>query len=278
MKHCYWSAILALFVGAFPIFAQVSNGEKPRKVRFDIEIRGMVWGVPRYVPRIINVPVALRQVPGHKDDFPDGGVIITVPDASINPQRFANVGAAAAPGIIIGERVSLRTGVHWAIPVAQGAQPKNAGNTREINLEGRTDRGIGTSLVYYSVQYSASHPGFFGEVEARVSKRYSVLAGYLASYNNLTIERGWDRFNALQQSDRRHLASVQMHAPYLGFRIFDVEKKSDWLGLGLFAGLAYTRLTPGPLAATANIEVSKPGIFLGVSIGKAFGLGKKKTN
>jgi hypothetical protein len=278
MKHCYWSAIVVLFMGAFPVFAQESNTEKPKKVRFGVEVRGMVWGVPRYVPRITSVPVALRQVPGHKDDFPDGGVIITVPDASINPQRFANVGAAAAPGIIIGERVFLRAGVHWAIPIAQGAQPKNAGNTREINLGGKTDRGVGTSLGYYSAQYTVGHPGYFGEVEARVSKRYSVLAGYLASHNNLTIERGWDRFNALQQFDRRHLASAQMHAPYLGVRVFDAEKKSDWLGLALFAGLAYTRLTPGPLATTANIEVSKPGIFLGLSIGKTFNLGKKKTN
>lgn len=278
MKRYFWSAIFALFMGAFPVLAQVSDAEKPKKVRFDVEVRGMMWGVPGYVPRITNVPVALRQVPGHEDDFPDGGVVITVPDASINLQRFANVGAAAAPGVVIGERVSLRVGVHWAIPFAQGAQAKSTGNTREINLGGRTDRGVGTSLVYYSVQYSASHPGLFGEVEARASKRYSILAGYLTNHNNLKIERGWDRFNALEQFDRRHLASTQMHAPYLGVRILAAEKKSDSLGLALFAGLAYTRVTPGPLASTADIKVSKPGIFLGVSIGKTFGWGKKKTN
>jgi hypothetical protein len=68
-----------------------------------------------------------------------------------------------------------------------------------------------------------------------------------------------------------------MHAPYLGFRIFGDAKSSDWSGVAVFAGLAYPQVTPGPRASSANIEVSKPGIVLGVSIGKMIGLKKKKT-
>jgi hypothetical protein len=277
MKQCVWCVLVALSLGGFPVFAQGSGEEKIAKMRFGIEVRGTLWGVPNYMSQITNVPVALRQIPGHKDDFPGGGVTIVVPDASINPQRFVNLAVAAAPGITLGERVSLRLGAHWGIPFAQRAEPKNEGNTREVNLEGTPERGVGRSLVYYSAQYSAGHhPGFFGEVEARASNRYSILAGYLINYYNVTIERGWDRFNALERSDRRRLASAQMHAPYLGFRIFSDARRSQWSGVMFFAGLAFSRLSPTTLGASAKIEVSKPGIVLGLSFGKTFRFGEEK--
>lgn len=279
MKHLSWSVLVALCLGGFPVFAQETTKEKHKKVRFGVELRGTVFGVPHHIPRITNVPEGLRQVPGHKEDFSDSNVTITVPDASINPQRFVNLAVAAAPGITFSERVSVRFGAHWGIPLFQTAQPRNGGNTREINLGGTTDRGVGSSLVYYSAQYSAArHPGPFGEVELRISKRYSVLAGYLVNYYDLTIERGWDRFNALERSDRRHLASARMHAPYAGFRVFDDAQKSDWFGVVVFAGLANTQLTPGPLAGGANIEMNKRGILLGVSVGKTFRFKRKKTS
>lgn len=278
MKHLGCSALVVLLLTGLPVLAQQSDKAKTKSVKFDLEVRGTIWGVPHYLPQISNVPAALRQIPGHKDDFPSGGATITVPDASINPQQFVSVGGAAAPGITIREKVSLRFGVNWGIPFSQSAHTGNTGNTREVNLQGTSERGTGRSLVYYSAQFSAArHPGVFGEVETKVSNRYSVLLGYRADYYDLTIERGWDRFNKLQRLDRRHFASGQMHAPYVGFRIFETQTAEPF-SIAVFGGLVFTRLTPGPLAASASIGVTKPSVLLGVSIGKTFAFKRKGAN
>lgn len=195
---CSIAAFVLVWCGSIAS-AQQPKLHESKTLGVGLEIRGMAWGMPRYLPEISPVPEQFRQIPGHKDDF-SRPVTITVPGGTINPaDTLLNLGISVAPQLVFKERVYLRGGVAWNYSPGAQARMDSSGNTREVNLRGTTARGSGESLVYYSIRPSLSAvPSPFAEVEPKVKRWDGVLGGYMLYRHNLTLERGWDRFNALE--------------------------------------------------------------------------------
>ena len=229
----------------------------------------MAWGMPRYLSEISRVPEQFRQIPGHKDDF-TRPVTITVSDDTINPaDSLINFGIGVAPQLAFKKRLYLRGGVAWNYSPKAQARMDSSGNTREVNLRGTTARGFGESLVYYSIRPSPSViPSPFAEIETKVKRWCGILGGYMLYRHNLTLERGWDRFDALEVFEKSRLGSASMHIPYLGFRLHAPEEPI--VGM-VFVGVATNKHIRLTSKQTLDGNFKSPTIVIGLTIGGVLG-------
>lgn len=215
------------------------------KVQLHLEIR---WGggfSTNPVKSFSNIPAYYRTVPWHPDDDSSRKRTTTIPDATINPGAFVNMNFVGSSGIMFKERLALRAGMGlMAANAGNSLSPGNTGHIRSVDIGTNTFvRGYGTSLVYNAVKYkdlTSPKPYFIPEVEVRVGPAGILLGAWQKPYEYV-IERGYDRYNALQTLDQLPFASVTATHIYVGIRyayIGVVDKDSEFRTM--FGGMVFT--------------------------------------
>jgi hypothetical protein len=169
-------------------------------LHFGLEIRPVeIQLFPDYLQQISNVPASARTVPIHSGD-PGAGTLVSIPGTSVRPGSYIPFAISAAPEIGYG-RFTFRAGAGFSpAAIAPQAQKASAGSTQEYNyIQGGTSRGYGAALVYYAgLVRPANTPGLFGELEIRAAGGFSAIFGYQRSVQNVEIQQGWDRYDALE--------------------------------------------------------------------------------
>ncbi len=208
---------IALLLCAYPMYGQVTTAPKPRQPFFRPSIEGRVemnfMGGLYHGP----FPLSIRQVPSHPDD---GNFIFTIPDAKLS-SAYHTGQFSVLPGISFGERMTIRGGVTF-VPFlgTSGPVKDTTSNTREINYSGTPDRGYGTTLAYYSGTIgSATKLGYVAELELRAYQDLGVVAGFSTSDYNFNVNRGYDRYDALQHLDTKPYSNDHVQNPYVGIRL-----------------------------------------------------------
>src|ERR1043166_3182555 len=164
----------------------ITGLDEKTKLAFNVEWRLNWTGEVPGVNSIGNVPVSLRQIPGHQDD-PWAGQIFTVPNRTISGlNAHARPWFYFAGDVTVFQRLAVRLGAtDMSVDdlsdlfisrdkLVSAAYPYLA----EINQFGTAQRGTGTALVFYAVvPRSAGQFVFTPEVEYRVWQWFSILAG-----------------------------------------------------------------------------------------------------
>ncbi len=187
---------------------------------FGLELRPVeIQSFPDYLPQIGNISVSLRTVPIHSGD-PGAGNPAVVPANAVQPGSYVPFSFSAAPEIGY-QPWTFRGGVIFS-PAALRPQPEEAssGSTQEFNyIQGGNSRGYGAALVYYAgLVRPARTSGVFGEAEIRLDAGFSVILGYRRSTENVEIQQGWDRYDALETYKTLRLSSDALQQPYAGIR------------------------------------------------------------
>lgn len=178
-----------------------------------------------------NIPQSLRTVPSNQYGplYPAGTPNI-IPISTFNigdPKILGYSSVGFAPQYTI-RRFTIRGGVSITLPNSPAyGDPPTADVTAEyatypeINQFGTNQRGVGMSLVYYSVYWSKGgslNPEPFGEVEFRVWGVFSLIGGYggFQKTENIILGNGYDQFDALTPYSKQALASIitKAYGPY----------------------------------------------------------------
>jgi hypothetical protein len=264
------AALTFLGMGGIPLSAQDASPAlvKPPLIRFGAGAGLLYWLFGGMTSGPVKVPLPLRQVPGHPDDF-DHPPLITIPGETVQPSdTHYMMSYTIAPEIMIANRVAVRVGVEFDSPVdGEGPRRDSTGNTQEVNLQGTTERGFGRSLVYYAV--SIEHPvspHMYYEVEAKVRGPLWLLIGRKNARENYIIERGYDRYNSLKPFDTQTFALVKSKITYGGIhlRFFDDENRIS--GNVLIFGGVGTSSAENLLPVAPEMSFPGKGWFFGTRL------------
>ena len=198
---------------------------------FGVEVK-MIFSPDDELPNVNfpSVPEELRTVPTHQGDgwfgTPGAPWVVPFPSSDINDASISDaVGITVAPQFTV-SRLTFRGGIYIPQAKFQTTRPiaGDFDTYHAVNQFGTTRRGVGTSLVYYSVYYDGvdNDPKPFGEIEFRLHRFLSVIGGYGGHHNSykIALESGYDRFNSLEEYEKVELGSIERHgAPYAAIRV-----------------------------------------------------------
>ena len=192
--------------------------------KFSLEWRVFTYSFnkPEIVPSADSVPLSLRQVPIHKGDGGDGIRSLTIPDSHVDLHNLHHIGTGFGFRVAPLKRLAIRAGAYYSATVNSGPRMDSSGNTREVNFGGTTQRGVGESLVYYSIGFSPTKfPSPYGEIEAKIgSNLYLSFGGSYTQYG-ISLDRGWDRYNELENWRNDKLGDIKIREPYVGIGFGD---------------------------------------------------------
>jgi hypothetical protein len=206
-----------------------------------------------------NIPQSLRTVPSNSAGplYPAGTpVVIPGSTFSIGDPKFIGFSAISLAPQYEAWRFTFRGGVSIATPnfPAQNLPTAEGGPYQEINQFGTSQRGTGTSLVYYSAYWSKDNPikpKPFGEIEFRVAGPLSLIGGYggFQKTVNVALENGYDQYDALTPYSKVTIASavIKAYGPY----------GSAKLRFGHYGGV-FIKV----MQTTASFSSSYPGLTL----------------
>lgn len=256
--------ILILFI---PYFAHAREPQpQPKRVSFDLEIRGSAWAAPCHIWKIDNIPLSLRKIPG---DWYDRAI----PQTSTTPRllwSFLPASVGLAPQFTFNNRWVLRLGAWYSYPVSD-AHKSSSGNTREINSSGTTKRGVGKALDYYATLYRPQpRPGLFSEIELRRKSGRHLVSGYMFNPYKIVFEKGTDTYDSLKAYSRQDLAAIDLHMPYFGVKWQNPDNSSDG-AVTVFAGLIFNQTKIAPIGQEVNFQYLKPGFWVGINFSTGLG-------
>ena len=220
-----WTALLACILGAALFGSAQESKLSPRGssqkadwLEWQWEGRwGGIYATPPFTT-FTNIPASYRTVPYHPDD---GTGQATIPYDSINPAGIFAMPVVASTGLMIKERVAFRAGmgINALFRSPATLSPGNTGDIREVDIgSGVFQRGYGTSLVYNVIRANERMPIFpLPEAEVRIGFA-GLLVGATRMNLQYVIERGYDRYDALQKLDELPLANVTATHIYGGIR------------------------------------------------------------
>ena len=257
---------IVVAVGWLASFASFANAQTGSTVRFGFGGGVVLWHLNQMPEgQLVSLPLALRQVPGHKDDF-SNPPLLTIPGNTVQPDTFTLMGSLSiAPEIMFANRVSIRGGMMFDFNF-DGAIKNSRDNTQEVNLHGGTERGVGESLVYYAVLTQVKKFEPYAEIEGKIYGPVWLLVGAKRLSWDYVDERGYDRYDSLETQSTTSLTTVESTPVYGGidFRFFDDDNLSaSFLLLGGIATNSVTTIVPLSLA----IQVSpRHSSFAGVKL------------
>jgi hypothetical protein len=168
-----------------------------------------------------NIPQSLRTVPSNQAGPLSAGTPVVIPGSSFDipdPKFIAFSAIGFAPHYAV-KRFTFRGGVYLTLPNTStpGAPTADSGPYQEINQYGTSARGVGTSLVYYSVYWGnggALNPRPFGELEFRVVGPFSVIGGYggFEKTSGILLVNGYDQYDALTPYSTQTIAQIETKA------------------------------------------------------------------
>lgn len=172
---------------------------------------------------VVNVPASLRTVPSNNLGPLATGIPVTIPDSSFSVKSSSiSAQIGFGPEYSFGRFTVRGGGLLSFLNLTSGPPVAGGGNVDEINQFGTSQRGTGTSLVYYSIFWPRT-PSIspFGELEVRLSRFVSVLGGYNGRENSsVTLQNGYDQNDKLTSFSNQKLASSSVKgAPYGGFKV-----------------------------------------------------------
>lgn len=216
-----------------------------------------------------NIPQALRTVPSNQYGPLASGTPVTIPVSTFTVQPSSVGFSIGFAPQYTAWRLTLRGGVSLAfMNLTSGPPTAEGGPYEEINQFGTTQRGTGTSLVYYSMYWDRTPPIItpFGELEFRISRFVSFVGGYSGPKTmTVTLENGYDQFDALTVYSTHNFASINMEGSGYG------SAKVNVFGpyVAIFAGatpVKWDRLTsPYPVANNFN-GANDVQVFIGADI------------
>jgi hypothetical protein len=252
--------------------AQLPHAAKPKPLQLGIEFRAE-RDIQRQ-PIFSAIPEALRQVPGHSGD-PWSGQVFTIPDDSLRAAGGLNA-IRVAPDIGWKERIRLRAGAHWKGLMGSPPDKGVSSSTKEINQYDSPERGVGSSLVYYSVRERATlTPGPFAEIELRPLRYTWCVAGWSLGHYDYVTDRGWDRYDALESLDVRRLATVHFTHRYVGLRIEAPRDTPMTVAFTVLAGTVRRQLAWEPVALGTQSTLSGPAFLFTVGMSVRFSLRRR---
>ena len=264
--------ILAVFLLLLPaLTAQTNNNEyKADWLQVHGEFRmGGMFG-PTQISQFSNIPAPYRTVPWYSGYGTNNST--TISDATLNPHNIGSFDIAAGGGVMIKERVTLRsTFIFSYLAEDNNLGPGNTGIIRSVDItSGIFERGTGKSLVYYAVKWqgwSMAKPLIAPEVEVRIRQMGVFAGGWQRTYGYI-IERGYDRYNALEMYDRQPFATVRARHYYLGVRanVLDYDPNDEWrtasIAFMFTVGPILIHEQFAPMAAGTKMQ-KDPGIMFG---------------
>ena len=132
--------------------------------------------------------------------------------------------------------------------------------------------GYGRSLVYYAVKRAPTfNPGFWGDLEVQLKSGHYLLCGASLIQTTYRIERGYDRYDALQKLDETPFVRSQNFSPYLGWR-FELDKKDDPEAeaqpeILLYGGPIFSSPAFASSAAGTTLKNRGWGVRFGIAVG-----------
>ncbi len=248
------------------------------KVAPEVEFRILaIRLIPNLIGSIDNIPEEIRQVPGHRNDEPARDYIIRIPQDSVDPHFFASFNLPASLGVRV-YRLKLRAGINLHLPLAPSPINSHKGSTREINVyTGGTNRGEGQSLVFYGLnagtRFAAplGSPGWFGEIEYRLSDHFSILGGYSLNSYKLEFKKGWDRYDELEVY-KSYLISVNyLYETYMSLIYHDKDLYTDYTdkssdGFYISIGRVTQKTSTTALGRMIQIDYNVPNYVIGFGL------------
>ncbi len=245
------------------------------KVELQLEFR---WGgdiIPNPIKQFSNIPASYRTVPWHPDDDPTGKLTATIADSTLNPTSLSFISFMPAVGLTFYDRLTLRMGFDFQHSGVTKVGTGNDGIVRETEIHSYTfSRLYGTSLVYYAIPRAhwSSLPNPTPEVEIRLWSQIGLLCGGWRKNFTYNIQRGWDRYSAMQVLDNTPFANVEMYHPYIGIRLAWASREDDGRPfIGVVFTVGPTILKPQFVAQAQGTKFS--GDTRGIMFNVAFTFG-----
>jgi hypothetical protein len=255
----FWAICLAATLG-------VSVGFGADGWQFGLEVRPLViQAFPNFLPQVGQLPASLRTVPINPNDAGAGTPVI-IPGATVEPGTYAPLGSAIAPEVSYGRLAFRAGGVFSWEAVAPLAHKGSKGSTQEVNYQG-DGRTVGAALAYYAVLSRPRYvPGVFGELELRASHGLALLVGYQASWQNVDLQQGWDRYDSLQKYKSIVLSQDVAQQEYAGVRLSKAIGGSWTAGTFFLAGPVQISQNPTAAGSGAVIGYNKTPFFVATGV------------
>jgi hypothetical protein len=245
---------------------------------FDINIKWEVLGFNEVGLGPIgfsNIPQSLRTVPSNQAGPLSTGTPVVIPGStfSVGDPKFIGFSAFSFAPQYQAWRFTFRSGVSITMPnyPAQGPPTAEGGPYQEINQFGTNQRGTGTSLVYYSVYWSKGgpiNPKPYGEIEFRVAGPLALVGGYggFQKTENITLENGYDQYDALTPYSKQAIASaiIKAYGPYGSVKVLFGRYGSAFLKI-MPTTTSFSLLYPGLTSTPVNLKQGVE-ILLGLDI------------
>ncbi len=240
------SALVFLLVPSHPVlagenqFGEMGTADYTSGWGFGLEIRASFdFLTERIIEPINDVPEFIREVP----DLLTREILI-IPDSTVDPGIYSGGNISIAPEFKF-SRMLLRGGVNFEVPISPRRHHGNHGSTRELNQFGPWPTRVpGDTFVYYAIETTAKFmPGLFGEAEASLTEKLSVLGGFAISPYKVQFSSGWDLvgfidFHGDQEPDKFEtyrkypLSNNSFRAFYGGVRIYTKSRAASFVVLG----------------------------------------------
>jgi hypothetical protein len=234
--------------------------------------------------KISNVPLRLRDVPGHvADSYPgDPRVGPIEPDYIDTEPSVFMIDQKIGGRIDLGKSFSLGAGFGLCLDMldvftlGQYNVGKNGRERNYLNDPGSHTRGVGAALTGYSVypSYFAEwntfiQPYLYGEAELKINDKLSVAAGCNLRQEEWYFVTFYDRYNELKVKDREKIYDAIVAQPYVSARYdFGWDWGKDWGKVCLFLDVGKSQVISGsPFASGSEMDFkSDAGWFARIGV------------
>ncbi len=200
-------SVLGPIMGSAGVVLWTSN-EKPDTDKDADKSVESFWEIgPVYRHSLVNevrdVPLAIRNIPIHPDDWGVPGPIAD-DEVTVGPRlgMFVNYGQKLT---LLKDSLFLRAGVEMEL---SGMLDIDKPSRNYTNAVGTSERGYGAALTYYSIYTKAGPdwnsfliPKVFVGLETKLSDSLTFGAGYKLWREDLVAETGYDRHDNLERRD-----------------------------------------------------------------------------
>jgi hypothetical protein len=278
MRFCRLSFLLVAVLTMVTSAMAEEKKQKTFEIGLEVGLNAMFFSGTIPSATIENVPLFVRQVPVHRDDW-NAGVIRTIPFDTVAVEGtgylFLDGSTKVAPTMRVGP-VILRGEL-----LVSGIGDSNDDRTPGIpspqewsEWVENNERGYGTALVYYQAFLRKSGKIKFHPVwEAELTYHdFSVLAGTTTSpISQLWIQTGWDRYNALEKWQEHHVADFSSRVKYAGLRVYLGDDEGHPVFFEIIGGVrTMTAKTISDEFRDARFQTKKSGWLVGFEVGLRF--------
>lgn len=275
------SLLVGAFVNPFLINnVQAKNQEASRRLSVSADF--VTQYETRLVDNVRNIPLEIRLVSGHPDDWRS---INPIEDGTINLYNRISLGGKLGRRISFSDDIALVLG--GGIDFTFNDQFwKGNGKRKDVKERDYYKKSIveksscpiieSITASYYQIypafisdRNKVLRPSIYSEIEAQVADETSFALGCELFREKLMAEKGWDRSGKLEMDERYDLANLTAGKFYASLRVCGEPEENQYgsIDLGIISLL---KKDIRGIGKQADIDFKDYGWFFGIRVGGRF--------